>query len=733
MKFLIRVLLVQIQVNTQPRKYRYLDLSWLIALTLLAVLASIHAPKALAQTAVVETTNSYPSVAELAGNLPEETPNDYPLVTQLIQKQNKTKSNSQPNFIVPPHLVDKNQINPVTTYLILNGIAIDHLTQWQTISGSEFGSKRSDDFVFNGIVKLNSKIEESLTSNNIFTVEQTGQYLQLQTIRNLRKITVDSKEPQTMTGMGIQMSLTASCLFPGSNSEDQCTYTPGLETDRNSINPDFLVPTRMIQSSKVGDVVTPESLAAIKQPGFQMEANNQKVGVDLYFPNVGVVSGNSQTNKIAVTRSESINYTPTATFSRIKQIVRANDKKAVIGLTIRGWTGIIDDKNTALNSAIQLGTELLPDVIPHIEGSTNPVNSNVNKNLFLSARNTRLPANSFTVYQAGIGNANSPKYPTDLKHTPSGKFNSVWIGLSPVIERRTSSRVRYETTGPERAIVDAGAEGGVEQNISLVSASNEQIFSTAQLENFYTQIYLQYFNRDVNFVSSSSLTEKTSYYPHISLSGNITGSQDVFRYYGGVIFSQDVKPYVGLDYTKNTLDNWSYTASAIAYLNPDLEYYSHVLSNVSKKITLSKNANLIFSTGFDYILHQSGRLGRNIINAPESSVTLGAKANFGAISIGLVNFFGGILPDSLDNSLLTSLQVKLSKNFLFSAYFTPINDNSSRSRYGANAQLRLGNKENSPTLTFAWTNNEYDFGKDSSSNDLISKDNVFSILLKVGY
>lgn len=732
MKLIIRLLLVKIQ-NTQPKKYGILDLDSLIILTLLAVIASAHTPSAVAQTAVFEAINNYPSVAELADKSPGKTRNNYPLVTQLLQKQNIAKPKSQPNFIVQPHLVDKNKINPFTTYLILNGIPINHLTQWQTIFGSEFGSKRSDNLIFNGIVKLNSTLEESLTSNNIFTVEQTGQYLQLQTIRKSRKITVESKQPQTMTGMGIQMSLIASCLFPGSNSENQCTYTPGLETDRNSINPDFLVPTRINQTSKVGDVVTPESLAAIKQPGFQMGADGQKVGLDLYFPNVGVVSGNSRTNKTTVTRSETINYTPTATFSRIKQIVRANDKKAVIGLTIRGWTGIVDDKNTALNSAIQLGTQLLPNVIPHIEGSTNPVNSNVNKNLFLSARNTRIPANSFTAYQAGIGSADSPKASTDLKHSPSGKFNSVWIGLSPVIERRTSSRVHYETTGAERALVDAGAEGGVDQNVSLVSASNEQIFSTAQLEDFYTQIYLQYFNRDVNYVSSSSLTEKTSYYPHISFSGNITGSQDVFRYYGGVIFSEDVKPYIGLDYTKNTLNNWFITAGAIAYLNPDPEYYSQVLSNISKKIPLSKNANLVLSTGFNYIVNQEDSFKRSVINAPESSVTLGAKANFGAVSLGLVNFFGGILPDSIDNSLLANLEIKFSSNFLISAYFTPINDNSSRSRYGANAQLRLGRKKTSPILTFSWANSEYDFGRDSLKQDLISKDNVFSILLKVGY
>ncbi|MEL7246676.1 MAG: hypothetical protein AAGM40_30820, partial [Cyanobacteria bacterium J06573_2] len=50
----------------------------------------------------------------------------------------------------------------------------------------------------------------------------------------------------------------------------------------------------------------------------------------------------------------------------------------------------------------------------------------------------------------------------------------------------------------------------------------------------------------------------------------------------------------------------------------------------------------------------------------------------------------------------------------------------------ATASLRLGNGRNSPSLITTWRNNEYDFGQDSSGKDLVTKDNVFTILFRWG-
>lgn len=157
-----------------------------------------------------------------------------------------------------------------------------------------------------------------------------------------------------------------------------------------------------------------------------------------------------------------------------------------------------------------------------------------------------------------------------------------------------------------------------------------------------------------------------------------------------------------------------------------------MLGNLAKKITISKKANLILSTGFNYALDRETMIGSTVIISPASTVTVGATANLGNVSFGLINYFGDILPDSIDNTLLANLGLRISRNLILSAYFTPINKNSSRSRYGANANLRLGNNYNSPSLIFSWANNEYDFGNDPDGRELVITDNVFSVVFKIG-
>ncbi|GAX36129.1 hypothetical protein [Nodularia sp. NIES-3585] len=679
------------------------------------------------------------SVSEIANKQQLPTPkpiNDFPLVVELderplIETPQEVES-EDPNYAIPPRIAPKERINPLTTALPLNGIPISHLTEWEIIGLTSFGDDQNETLDYNAILKIYSQIEESLTRDNIFTVEQTGSYIQLQTVRTFREVTTLRKDPQTLFGTQIQMSLVGSCIFPDTPSDQQCTYTPGLVTDRNSIDPDFFVPTRINQTSNVGDIVTPESLAVMRLPGFQRGGNGQEIGLDLYFPNSGALPGNSIGDTPFFTREENNRNTPTGFYSTVRQVVRANSDKAVIGRTIRGYGLILNDPNFGLNSILKLGNTLLPDANPKITGGGNSVNPNINRNLFLAANNTRLPANSFAIYHAGIGEAKSPMNITNLNQVPNATFNSVWIGLSPVTFRSIESVNRYEIIGSQRRLASAGAEGGVNSNMNLLSSVNGQEFSTANLENFYTQIYLSNFEQDVNFVDGNRLIEKTIYHPHFSFTGNITGSQDVFKYYTGVITGDVIKAYLGGDFTRQTSDGWTYSAGAVGYINPDREDYSQLVGSVAKSIPVSRTTNFVLSTGVNYALDRETTIGRTISISPGSSVTTGVRLNMNSVYLGLVNYFGNILPNSIANTLLADLEIKFSNNFSLSAYYTPINETSSRSRYGTRAQLKLGNDYNSPSLSLSWNNNEYDFGRDANGNDFSITNNVFRILFKIG-
>ena len=680
-----------------------------------------------------QLSNQVPDVYQKnsKGKLRKNAINKLNVVNELSNNNSKL-SNLNSDYIIPPTIAPKEKIHPFTTTLPLNGIPISHLTEWELYGGATFGDDTNTSISAGGIVKVDGKITESLTKDNIYTVDQKGDYLQLQRIRETREVAVTRNEPHTMLGMQMQMSFTASCLVGEDIEGKKCSYTPGLITDRDSLDPDFLLPTRIVQTANMNEVVTPESLAYMQLPGFQAGANGQQVGLDLYFPNSGAFPGNTQGNQVFYQRKEEINNTQIGLYSKVRQIVKANHDKAVIGRTIRGFGLVTDSDNLLLNSAVQLGNLVLPDVKPHLQGSSKKVNTNINKNLFLAANNVRIPTSSYTFYHAGIGYADSLKPGIKRKsQIPRARFNSFWVGISPIIDRRIEKINRYKPTGKQRIIADGGGEGGVDSNVDLLSVVNGENFSANEVEDFYGQIYLTNFAQDVNLVTGNRFVEDIKYYPHISFTGNLQGSVDSWKYYTGVIGGKTIKAYAGSDYTRK-FGNLNISTGAIGYINPDRDYYSQIFSTISQKIGFSKKNNLILSSRFNYALDRENRIGQIQSKAPASFVTVGARANFGNVSLGLTNYFDDIFPNSVEKALRTDLTINFGKSFRLSGYYTPINEASSRSRYGAAAQLRLGGKYNSPTISLSWTNNFYDLGKDSEGIKLHFTDNIFQVLFRIG-
>ncbi len=97
-------------------------------------------------------------------------------------------------------------------------------------------------------------MKTAVTRNNVYTVDQKGTYFQLRTVPLDRKVPTTTLAPQTLTGLEIQLSLTANCLFQNTSSDQQCTYTltfygyiaPIDETSNRSISGVTL--TRQLQN-----------------------------------------------------------------------------------------------------------------------------------------------------------------------------------------------------------------------------------------------------------------------------------------------------------------------------------------------------------------------------------------------------------------------------------------------------------------------------------------------------
>ncbi len=637
-----------------------------------------------------------------------------------------------------PKIVPSNRVQPNTTNWIFNGRPVNHLTSEELTLGNESGSNRNSVQSVNGIIDLAGKTTEQTDSNGIYTLDYRGTFGQIQTLRKSRQVVTDVIQPSTMIGFRERLTLTGDCTLPGTPATSQCSYLPGLVTDRTSIDANQQ-PTRIDQPSQFGDVVTPASLAAMRQPGFQAGADGQILGTDLYFPNAGIQAGNGQSMTTIVSRREDIQQTPAIALGRIHQTVVVNDREAAIGRTIRGNAYVQGDRNLAIAVGLQLAIEALPEAIPILSAATSNRRPTVNRNLFKAPDLARIPENSFSLYHYGIARApHAAERVAKLTQIPPATYQGWWIGLSPVIARTQENRSTIQLTGPQRIVNDIGQEGGIGDNVNIQSRVNGILFDARQLQNVYQQAYVTVYNQDVTLFTNSKLTETTHYYPHFSYTGNITNSDAIFRYYTGAVVQTEagvkidrVNAYAGLDYSQITDRGLTYGLGGMIYTSPDPEYHSYAIGSISQKFALSPKNFLTLSGNVNYVADGQLTIDRTLFQSANSSINLGATANFDRISLGISQAFATGLPNSTQNTLATSLAIRLTDNFTISGYWTPINTNPIRSPYGISANLRFSKDPNSPSISLAWSHNTTEFGRDPLDRSIEQHDRLFTVMLRL--
>jgi hypothetical protein len=655
----------------------------------------------------------------------------------IAEKFNGNRIVLQSSPILIPKVLPKERVQPTTTNWIFNGIPVNHLTRQEFSIGSDSGSSRNPLQTLNSIINLGGQTTEIVDAQGIYNLDYRGTFGQIQTLRQSRLVMTDVIQPSTIFGFRERLTLTADCTLPGTPTGSQCSYLPGLVTDRSSINKNQQA-TRIDQPSRFGEVVTPASLAAIKQPGFASGANGQNLGIDLYFPNAGSQPGNAQSNTTSIDRREEFRQTPAISSGRIHQVIRIGDREAAIGRTIRGNAYIEGNGNLGILTGLQFATESLPEAIPALPPGTGKVLT-INRNLFKTADLARLPENSLTLYNYGIGRAPhaAPKV-AKITDIPAATYQAWWIGLSPVIDRSQTSQTTVQFTGPQQVIRDFGEEGGGDApNVNIRSAINGVTFDARQLQNVYQQAYVTAYQQDGTIFTQNKLTETTRYYPHFSYTGNITNSDAVFRYYAGAIVLNNglqvdrVKTYAGLDYTQITDRGLTYGIGGTIYTNPDPEYHSYAIGNVSQKIALSPKNSLNLAANINYVADGQITVDKTLFQSANSSINIGANLNVDRVSFGVTQSLASKLPNSIGNTLGVNLSIGLNERLSIAGYWTPWNENQIRSPYGISANLRLGKDASSSSLSLGWNQNLTDFGRDAGGRNLQQQDNVFTVLLRV--
>lgn len=632
-------------------------------------------------------------------------------------------------FIVPPRELPPQQVDPFSTQYILNGDRISHLTPTVVKSGFESGNFRNSDLNFNVYQILRADNIQSVTTDSVVRVKSQIESVGIRSIAQTRQVTTNTTKPQTLLGARQQIGLSANCR---DNSGQTCTYIPGITIDESTIDPRKLQPTGVKITSQYGDVISPASVAAIAQPGFQGGANGQQFGIDLYLPALGLVdTPRSQTAPATGTRREDLNTTVAINATRMERDFATNGVESTLSQTIRSVNYIDGDRHQLVNLAVQAVSQILPSAQIGIAPGRSGAKIVVNPNLYRAANAIRIPDSSQTIYQAGSGAA--PSRSKDPNTLPGANHQAIWIGLSPVVERTVVKDYEYLTRAPVRIVSSNGGEAGVPVAVQL----NNFGFNSDSLQNPYSQGYLTVYNRDVDRADVEILRQRTDYYPHISFTGVNMSENSLWRYYTGAIAtigsSSSVKAYIGADYSTANKQGLTLGVGGIGYLNPDPEYASQLFVSTSQSIRLGANTrhNLRVGMNANYIIDGTVTVQSIPVRSSQSYINAGITFELGDVSIGGTQFFGNLLPDSTESKTLFNIGWKISSGLNVGVFYTAADRNISTNPYGASLSWALDPGGNS-VLSLSWNAAEIDFRRTLGANANIYRDNTFGVSARLG-
>jgi hypothetical protein len=666
--------------------------------------------------ALILAPNNTPAVPALNAPTPPQQPRD-------------------PRFIIAPKELAAQVVDPFSTQFVVNGNKISHLTTTVVNSGYESGNFRISDLSFDVYKLIGAKHLQSVTADRVVRVNSQLEVGGVRSVAQNQDIEVAVAQPQTLLGFRQQISLDGNCL---DGSGRTCTYLPGIKIDDSVIDRNKLQPTGVKITSQFGDVIAPGSIAAIRQPGFQGGANGENYGIDLNLPAVGLVPPPAGTPTVFTgERKETISSGIAVNYTRLNQDFATNGKESTLGRTIRSLNYINGDRNQLLNLAVNALGQVLPEFQPTIAPGESGAKIVVNPNLYRAANAVRIPDSSLTVYQSGTGYAASRG--SDPRVPPGASHQALWVGLSPIVEREFGKDFRYVTLRDPRIVSSSGGEGG---NVPVDVNLNNFGFNSSGLQNAYGQGYVTVFNRDVSRVDVETIRQRTDYYPHISYTGTNLTENTLWRYFTGAIVNagfepkstQNIKAYLGTDYSVINPRGLSFSLGGVGYLNPDPEYASQLFANANQSIALGSNPrnNLVVGVNANYIVDGSTTIQSLPVRSAQSFVNTGLAINLGDISIGGTQFIGNLLPESVESKTVVNAGWKISNRLKIGGFVSLLDRNVSKNPFGASLSYDLDPNANS-TLYIGWNAAEIDFRRSLGPTANIYKDNTVSVSVKYGF
>ncbi|ODM43328.1 hypothetical protein [Cereibacter johrii] len=634
------------------------------------------------------------------------------------------------------------RVVPLTGRFVINGETLDY-GQGPSLSVlSLSGSSRDWDVEISGIHPIRQSLREQVGSD-LYLREQTGWYFQATNVDRRRSVSVTRREAVDIYGFQLDLTVTGGCFFPDSAPDSYCTYTPSVEIDPESIDPDTLIPGAFIFGEEAGGEISQETHEALKAEGFQrgVDGGEEVVGLSLAVPNSGYESSESRSHLNSVERYESVDKRAIGGLYRFSQKLSSNSEEASLARTTRGLVFLNANEWTTEAAATQLLAWILPSASAPLQGTDRNARLSIGNNLFLAANNTWLPANSFTAYHAGVGHVEHARKPVrSAADTPKSIFNSFWMGFSPVRDIDTDTRVRLQTTGPRQSMLEDGyafSQGGIDTGLAgdtaiyVVDQISERIaqLELANVDDLFIQSGLDLTRQDAMALCTTTETSRYRYVPHLAFSGNVTSGTSVFRYYAGAIVGDETNAYVGFDHSYTGLSGLSFYLRGEHYTHPDRDYFSTVEARISKAVQLGNGARLSFG------LSAAEELDR--APAEQASVTLNDNDRTFDIAMsyrtpkGLTYSLSRRLVQAEDGeedeSTSIGFSYRASEDWSFTSQITP---SSSEDAYIA---ARMGfswrplGKPGAPVLGVQWASIKYDYGEDQFGNELRDREDTLLV------
>ena len=633
-------------------------------------------------------------------------------------------------------------VAPLTARFRLNGETFDYGAKGTVSLGATGGSNINSNPLFTGTLTLKSELIEGIVAGN-YERNQSGWYLQHDRIDRRRDVDVIQQQAVDLIGYRLQFSATGNCISADTTEDQLCTFTPGLATVPGAYDPSFLLPTELKETSQAGDVISQETYDAIQGDGFirGQPGTADPLGIDLDIPNSGSISDSARAGLNGVERRERVSMRSVVSLSRVEQNIYSNDRQASVDRTIRGFVLVRDDEWTERAALMQAAAWLLPQSSARLSLGEEAPELNIANNLFYAANNQWTPPNSFAVYQTGRGYVtHATQTPRDITETPVGFYNGFWMGYSPVRKTELTNTawvqptgLRETTSGPSFFQGGTGEFAFPESSITIIDDLTNQIsqIELSAINNLFVQSGLELTEQDALAYSQTRETSIYSLVPHVAFSGNRTDGTSVLRYYTGAVLGDNHNAYLGGDYALTTQGGISVNAGAMAYSNPDRDYFSFAQLRIVKNDQLENGGSISYGVG-----------ARQAFNRPEASLDRFDSISRDSVFDLLARYEApndvsydirqrrSEDADGESHSTTLGLTYQASDRFSFNAQVTPFSTEHSYIRSRLGMSWRVSDAEDAAAFQMQVLDAKYDFGTDSEGQSLETSEQTILALLQ---